>query len=198
LVLIICGSSCLSMAQQLVPFSWCMDKPLTKLDTLALIRNKVKRIRVYEISMNDSSGKVPRYSFDTASERSAYFEWSVLYDSSHVKVTFRDDRGRLNWRILKTSEKNNIYTRDEYTNDKVLKLELYLKFTAWKDSAGIFTNAERRGTMIRKGRAENYGTMYKENYEYEKGLLKEIVFTFYDPPPKNKEGGKCRLVFFYE
>jgi hypothetical protein len=193
--LIVFGST---SAQKPVAFSWCFDKPLTSEDTLGLIMNKVKRIRAYELSVNDSNGKVPAYSFDTTTERSALFEWEVKTDGKRILVEPKRKENSDYWKITRVTVKNGKYTRYEYTNDKWIKAELYFKYTAWKDSAGVYTRAERSCSKVTGGKAENFGIIYKEEFLYENGSLKEIIVTFYSPAPNNKASGKGRLVFFYD
>ncbi|HEY6160569.1 MAG TPA: hypothetical protein VI112_05080, partial [Bacteroidia bacterium] len=50
--------SCISA--QAPPVTWCLDKPLTRQDTLALIANRVHRVRIYEANKNDSSRTIPK------------------------------------------------------------------------------------------------------------------------------------------
>jgi hypothetical protein len=176
-----------------------MDKPLTAQDTLALCMNSVTRIRIYETSGSDSSGKVPRMLMDTSRAANPLFEWKVMTHNGKALVTLTDDHFWIKtdkWKMVKRELRGTTCIQDEYLD---AGMEFYFRFTCYADSNGRYTHSERTCTMRMKDKVQQYGLLFREDFRYENGLLKEVLVTEYQPAPhNNKIARKSKLVFIYE
>src|ERR1051326_5697735 len=191
---------CQALDAQNYALGWCMDKPLIKEDTLALIKNHVRKISVYETSIDDSSGTIPAHIWMKGEKKQPLYVWEVMGDSAKLNVKMDGgDTGSVKWRITKTARSTQTFTQYEVV--QVPKGILFFKYICYSDSSGRFVRSERYCSSSGKnGEQKNYGLMIKEEFIYRAdGLLREIRSSEYEPLPNNKKiSRRNKVVFFYE
>src|ERR1041385_8028480 len=152
-------------AQNYTP-GWCMDKPLTRQDTLAFIQNDVRKISGYETSIDDSSGTIPDHTWMKGKKKLPLYVWEVMGDSAKLNVKMDGgDTGSVKWRITKTARTKQTFT--QYEVMQVPKGILFFKYICYSDSSGRFVRSERYCSSIGKnGEQKNYGLVIKEEFIY--------------------------------